>query len=779
MPFYYIALARRKPEADLTLEHSPVKSRGHMARQRTCWTIASAFGVAALLGCSSPSSLPSERAPKTAPRAAPAPVLVEKSASSSAAGGETVPQTRREERVEMIHGKRVADPYRWLEDGDSPEVKAWTLAQNRLTEGMLHAISGRTKLKTRLEQLLEIGQISLPTVRRTRTRASRYFYTRRTGKQNQPVLFSRDGLTGADRVLFDPNAVNASGTTALDWYAPARDGALVAYGISQGGSEESTLYVRDVQSGQDLGDVIPRTRAASVCWMPDGRRFFYSRYPAPGSVPKGEEKYHRRIFEHVLGQKPERDRLVFGAGHDMTDYPHCAISPNGRWLVIRVHQGWNKSELFIADTRAPKLTFTEVTANKPHLYDAVVRDDALYVLTNEGAPRYALYTVDPRRPERSAWRLTIPEHPARVLDGAEVIGGTILTTYLDQAVSRLERFDMQGKSLGAIDLPTLGTSDGFSGLEDGSEAFYNFESFAVPTRIQRLDLKTGGVSTWEKIEAGIGPAAYEVSASRARSKDGTWIPYLMVHARGANLKSGKNPTLLYGYGGFNVNLHPRFSRPNYAWLEQGGVYVQANLRGGGEFGEEWHRAGQLDKKQNVFDDFIAVSEQLIRRKVTAPERLAIFGRSNGGLLVAAAVTQRPELFAAAVSSVPLTDMVRYERFLIAKLWASEYGTAEKADEFASLLRYSPYHRVRDKTRYPAVLFTTAASDTRVDPLHARKMTAALQHATTASRPILLRTETEAGHGAGKPISKIADEFADIFAFTLWQLGVLAGPAQSE
>jgi prolyl oligopeptidase len=737
-----------------------------------------ALAALCALSCRGPSTLPSERGPGAPSRAAPAPVLFEKSPSSGH-GGEAVPPTRREERVDVIHGKRVADPYRWLENAENPEVQAWITAQNGLTEGTLHAIEGRAKIKRRLEELLEIGQISLPTVRRTRTGARRYFYTRRTGKQNQPVLFARSGLQGPDRVLFDPNALSAAGTTALDWYAPSRDGALVAYGTSQGGSEESTLYVRDVGSGRDLDDVIPRTRAASVCWMPDGRRFFYSRYPARGSVPKGEETYHRKIFEHVLGQNPERDRLVFGAGRAMTDYPHCVISPNGRWLVIRVHEGWNKSELFIADTRSAELTFTALTQNKAHLYDAVVRDDQLFVLTNEGAPRYSLYTVDPRRPERSAWRLTLPEHPVRVLDGVEVIGGQILATYLDQAVSRLERFDLHGKSLGAIELPTLGTSDGFSGLEDSTEAFYNFESFAVAPRIQRIDLQTGTLSTWEKVEAAVSSEAYEVDASRARSKDGTWIPYLAVHARGANLKSGKNPTLLYGYGGFNVNLQPRFSRPNYAWLEQGGVYVQANLRGGGEFGEAWHRAGQLDKKQNVFDDYIAVAEHLIRRKITAPERLAIFGRSNGGLLVAAAITQRPELFAAAVSSVPLTDMVRYERFLMAKLWASEYGSADNPQHFSWLLRYSPYHRVRDKTPYPAVLFTTAASDTRVDPLHARKMTAALQHATSSPRPVLLRTETEAGHGAGKPISKIADEFADIFAFTLWQLGVLAGPAQSE
>jgi len=735
---------------------------------------ASTCTLALLCGCGGAPHLPAEPASPATGRIAPAPILVEKSARA-----EPKPVTRRDDLVEVVHGKRVADPYRWLEAGDSPEVQSWVESQNRLTEQQIGAVAGRAKLKQRLEELLQVGQISLPVVRRSRTGTLRYFYTRRSGKQNQPVLLVRDGLAGKDRVLFDPNALNASGTTALDWYAPSRDGSRVAYGTSEGGSEESTLYLRDVATQRDAADVISRTRAASVCWTADGRRFFYSRYPALGSVPKGEEKYHRHIFEHVLGQNPERDRRVFGEGREMTDYPHCAISPNGRWLVIRVHEGWNKSELFIADTRAPKLTFSPLTENKAHLYDVVVRDDALYVLTNEGAPRYALYTVDPARPLRSAWRPTIPQHASSVLEGVEVIGSTILATYLEQAVSRLERFDLAGKSLGAIELPTLGTSDGFSGLEDGTDAFYNFESFAVPPRIQRIDLKTGALSTWEKVETNVGSEGYEVSANRARSKDGTQVPYLTVHRRGANLKSGENPTLLYGYGGFNVNLQPRFSRPNYAWLEQGGVYVQANLRGGGEFGEDWHRAGQLDKKQNVFDDYIAVAEHLLRRRVTSPSRLAIFGRSNGGLLVAAAVTQRPELFGAAVSSVPLTDMVRYERFLIAKLWASEYGSADKPREFEWLLRYSPYHRVREKTAYPAVLFTTAASDTRVDPLHARKMTAALQYASSSGKPILLRTETEAGHGAGKPISKVADEFADIFAFTLWQLGVLAGPTQSE
>ena len=733
-----------------------------MLRRHVLKILTLTSGVVAALACAT-AQLPPEPAPQPVVATDVVPILVETSAQRPKL------MTRRQELTETIHGHEIADPYRWLEASDNPEVDAWVEAQNARFRHDLDALPARIKLRARLEELLTIGEQSLPSVRRTKKGALRYFHTHREGHQNQPALYVRDGLGGADRTLLDPNVMSTDGTTSLDWYQPSNDGAVLAFGVSEGGSEESTLRLRDVATGKDLPDQITRARYSSVCWLPDGKRFYYSRFPAKGSVPDGEEKYHRTIFEHLVGRAADDDPVVFKA-KVFTDFPSCAISPNGRWLVMRVHQGWSKSSLFLADTTAAKLSWKELTLDAENVYDPLPLDDRIWVRTNEAAPRYAVYAIDPKAPERSHWKQVISEHSEDVLTDINVIGGELLVAYTHEVVSRLERFDLKGKSLGAVALPTLGTSNGFAGLHDDKQAFFDFESFVTPPSVRRLDLKTGVVSVWREVSANIPAGDFAVTARKARSKDGTLIPYLMVHKKDVSLESADNPTLLYGYGGFNVSLSPRFSRSTYAFLEQGGISVQANLRGGGEFGEAWHRAGQLEKKQNVFDDFIAVAEDLVKTKLTRPERLAIHGRSNGGLLVAAAVVQRPELFRAAVSGVPLTDMLRYHRFQIAKLWIPEYGSPEDPKQFEWLLGYSPYHHVTLGTEYPAVLLMTAESDTRVDPMHARKMAAALEYATRSSRPIYLRTETRAGHGAGKPISKVADEYADIFAFVLSELG---------
>jgi prolyl oligopeptidase len=731
------------------------------------WIRLAVLGCLAAAACTSPPPLPAETVSESTSRAPVARVIVENNEDPL-----QPVKTRREDRVDLVHGVEVPDPYRWLEKTDDAEVDAWVRAQNELLERSLARLPSMAAIESRLETLLEIGQVSLPAVRRTASGALRYFFTKREGQQDQPVLLVRDGVGGKDRVLVDPNAMSADKTTSLDWYAPSWDGSLIAYGTSEGGSEESTLRVRDVSTGKDLPDVITRARYSSVCWARGNKRFFYARFPAPGSVPPDEEKYHRRIYEHVLGNDPDRDPLVFGKGQPMTDFPSCTISPNGRWLVVRVHQGWSKSSLWLGDTTKPKLELVEITRDKEHLYDPTALDDVIYVRTNEGAPHYALWAVDPKNPGRERWKPVIREHASDVLGSFDAIGGQLFVSYLARAVSRLERFDTSGKSLGAIELPTIGTNDNFSGLPDGKEVFFDFESFAVPPSVRRMDLTTGKLEIWQEVTAPIRPGDFVVAPGKAKSRDGTEVPYLMVHAKRVSLTTGENPTLLYGYGGFNVSLQPRFSRTNFLFLERGGVYVQANLRGGGEFGEDWHRAGQLEKKQNVFDDFIAVAEDLIADKVTRADKLAIHGRSNGGLLVAAAVTQRPELFRAAVSGVPLTDMIRYQHFLIAKLWIPEFGSADDAQQFKWLWAYSPYHRVRPGTAYPAVLLTTGVSDTRVDPMHARKMAAALQHASSSGHPVLLRTELQAGHGAGKPIHKVLEEYTDVFGFVLWQLGML-------
>jgi prolyl oligopeptidase len=738
-------------------------SPGYFPSKRGLAWIAT-LGLVATAACSG--RLPAEAPARPATAPSPVPILVEQSTVNKP----PVP-TPRDNVVDVVHGRRIPDPYRWLEKDRDPAVQNWVREQNELTQSTLARVAERGAVHAELERLLQIGELSLPTVRRTKSDKLRYFYTRREGAENQPVLVVQDGLDGKPRALIDPNQVSRAGTVSLDWYFPSPDGALVAYGTSKNGSEQSTLFIRNVRTGKDLEDTITRTRYASVCWLPGDKRFFYSRFPAPGDVPRSEAAYHRKIYEHVLGRSAHDDPVVFGEGHKMTEFPSCAISPDGHWLVIRTAQGWSRSELFLADTRAKKLDFERITHGQHDVYDALPLDNAIYVRTNEGAPRYALYRADPRRPDRRHWKRVVAEHPTDVLRSFNVIGGQILIGYLRAGVSRLERFDQNGKSLGAVTLPTLGSSDGFTGLHSGREAFFNFESFVRPISVYRLDLKTGKQSSWRSVGAPIHADEFRVTRGEARSKDGTRVPYLMVSKNGLDLASGDNPTLLYGYGGFDVSLEPRFSKTNLLWLERGGVYVQANLRGGGEFGEAWHRAGQLSAKQNVFDDFYAVAENLIARKVTNSDKLAIYGRSNGGLLVAAAVTQRPKLFRAAVAGVPLTDMLRYDRFLIAKLWVPEYGAPENPNEFPFLYAYSPYHHVKRGTPYPAVLITTASSDTRVAPMHARKFAAALQYATSSDRPVLLWTETSAGHGAGKPISKVADEYTDMYTFLFWQLGV--------
>jgi prolyl oligopeptidase len=680
--------------------------------------------------------------------------------------------TRREDIRETLFGVEVKDPYRWLESDSDPEVTSWIERQNELLERTLDRLPGKPALEKRLTELLEIGSISLPHVKRSASGTLRLFYTRREGKQNHPILYVRDGLDGPERVLVDPNALGGDEhTTALDWYAPSEEGRYLAYGTSDHGTEDSVLKILDVEQGRELSDVIPQTRHASIAWLPGGRRFFYTRYPAPGSVPEGEERYHRKVYEHELGRRFADDPLVFGDGLDRTEFPNVNVSPDGRYLAVTVSRGWSESVVHLKDLRQPGSSFVRVSPEGKNLYSPLPLADALYVMTNEGAPRYRLFRVDPKAPARESWHELLPEHGQDVLSAFDVIGGELVVSYLHAGISRLERFDRSGKSKGAIPLPVVGASDGFSGLADDKTMFYAFESFAVPPAVRALDLGTGSDRLWQAVAAPIRADDFVVETAHAPSQDGTLVPYSLVRKKSLDATSGDNPTLLYGYGGFNINLLPRFSRSSYAFLERGGVYVQANARGGGELGESWHRGGQLENKQNTFDDFIAVAEDLIRRRLTRPERLAIHGRSNGGLLVAAAVTQRPELFRAAVAGVPLTDMVRYPQFLIAKLWVPEYGSPDDPAQFRALFAYSPYHRVRDDTDYPAVLVTTAESDTRVDPLHARKFVAALQRATRSGLPVLLRTERSAGHGAGMPVSKLVQEVTDIYAFLFDALGM--------
>jgi len=684
------------------------------------------------------------------------------------AAASAVPKAEKRPLEETLHGVKIVDNYRWLEDGQSPETQKWVEEEMAYTRGMLDPLPGRDAIHKRLTELLGIGSISQPQIG-----GKYYFYTRREGMQNQPIVYVREGVEGKDRVLLDVNQLAADGTIALDWYQPSENGKYLVYGTSPSGSEISTLHIIETKTGNALPDTIDRTRAASIAWTLDNSGFYYTRYPKKGDVPEGQEMYNRHVFYHELGTDPETDPPIFGEGRDPEDWPSVSLDNDGRFLLITVQQGWTKTELFLMDLKK-RTPPTRVTTGKNFIYSGSVYNGRLYIVTNEDAPRYRVFVAEAGDYERDNWKEIIPQTDA-VLQGAAVWGGKLFTQYEQNASSQLKIFDLDGTKLHDLMLPALGTVFGSDGKWNRDEIFYGFLSFTVPPTVYRYDLKSGTTSLWAKVDApSIDPAAYEVNQEWFHSKDGTRVPMFIVNKKGLK-KDGHNPTLLTAYGGFNVSLTPSFSRTAYLWMEHGGVYAVANLRGGAEFGEDWHRAGMLDKKQNVFDDMIAAAEHLIAEKYTDTDHLAIQGGSNGGLLMGAMITQRPDLFRAVVCQVPLLDMLRYQNFQIAKLWIPEYGSSDNPEQFKWLYAYSPYHHVKPGTEYPAILFMTADTDTRVDPMHAKKMAAEMQaeakNGASKTRPILLRIESKAGHGAGKPVTKQIEEFTDMYSFLFWQLGV--------
>ena len=664
---------------------------------------------------------------------------------------------------DVLHGETISDPYRWLEDGDSGETRVWTERQNAFTQAYLSAFPARERIRARLNELLAIGVLSVPTPAR-----GHYFYLRRDGMQNHPVLYWRKGASGEDKVAVDPNTLNPAGTTALDWFYPSLDGRLLAYGLSENGSEQSVLHLLEVESGRLLSDRIPRTRAASLAWVPDSAGFYYSRYPAVGELPPGEEHYHRAIYYHRLGSDPEADALVFQP-REKEFWPGVTLSPDGRWLLITVARTFDQTDLYVRDLAADT-PLVPVAENLPALFEGQIAHGRLFLRTNLEAPTYRLYQVSPERPERDSWREIVAPRPDAVLDSVAIARDRLALSYLERASSRLHLTDLEAQAGEEIVLPALGSLFGVNAEWDGEEIFYGFSSYTLPPSVYRIDLTTGTSELWKRVEADIDPFDYMVNQVGYRSRDGTLFSMFVVHRVGLPL-GGDNPTYLTGYGGFNISMTPAFSRSLLLWLEHGGVLAVPNIRGGGEYGESWHQAGILGSKQNSFDDFIGAAEYLIQERYTRPERLAAAGGSNGGLLVGAVLTQRPELFRAVLVQVPLLDMLRYHRFLIARLWIPEYGSADDAAQFRWLRDYSPYHRVQEGRAYPAVLLATAESDTRVDPMHARKMAARLQAASSADRPILLRLEARAGHGAGKPLSKVVDELTDSWTFVFSELGV--------
>lgn len=705
------------------------------------------------------------------------------------------PHVRREDVIEEFHGRKVVDPFRWLEQAESAETRAFVEAQNAYTEAVLGGIPtvNRSALRQRIEQLLTIGRAEPPQVGGTR-----FFYVRREGRQNQPVLYVREGVSGRDRVLIDLNALVPDGTVALDWFYPSPDGRFVAYGTSPNGSEISTLEIVEVvdagtaedkradkgspehASVRMLPEKIWRTRGASVAWLPDSSGFYYTRYPRPGDVPPGEEVYHRHVFLHKIGEPDNaqglKDTEIFGQGMHPEHWPSVKVSEDGRWLLVKVEQGWARTELFLKDLTKPQSEFSALASGKDFLYDGDFYGGDLYITTNEDAPRFRVMKVACTSPQRENWKEIIAESDA-VIEESQVIGRRLFLRCSRNAVSQLRIHGLDGVLIADVKLPAPGTIfASLGGNWDSELAFLGFTSFAIPPSVYQVTLD-GRVTPWAQVESGIGPEQYQAEQIWFQSRDGTRVPMFVVSRKGM-ARTGRTPTLLSGYGGFNVGRTPVFNRNTMLLLlEHGGIYADVQLRGGNEFGEAWHRAGMLEKKQNVFDDFIAAAEHLIAAGYTDPEHLAIQGGSNGGLLMGAAITQRPDLFRAAVSQVPLLDMLRYHHFQIARLWIPEYGSAENPEQFDYLYQYSPYHHVREAMKYPATLFMTAESDTRVDPMHAKKMAALMQSVAenhsgaNADRPILLRVDTRAGHGAGKPVTKLADDAVDFWSFVFWQLGI--------
>lgn len=682
------------------------------------------------------------------------------------------PKAKVEPVEDTVQGHKIVDRYRYLENPNDPDTKLYVERELSYTRSILDPLPGRDKINARLSQLLEIGTVGAPQMG-----GKYYFHTRREGNQNQPVLYVREGLNGAlndkDRILVDVNKMSSDGTVALDWWFASDDGKYIAYGISQSGSEESTLHIVESATGKVLPDTIDRTRFASVAWMKDSSAFYYTRHPRKGEVPDGEEVYHVKVFYHKIGSDPAKDPLIFGEGRNPQDIPNVSLSEDDRWLLIDVGEGWTKSEMYLQDLQS-KNPPLEITTGKDFLYGVDFFEGKLYITTNEDAPHYRVFVADAVNPKRENWKEIIPQSDA-VLQNASVTGGKLLAQYEHNATSELKLFGLDGKKLTDVPLPAIGNVFSASGRYDRNEIFYGFQSFTVPPSIYRVDLTDVKSALWAKVDApSIDGSAYEVQQVWYTSKDGTKVPMFIVSKKGIE-KNGKNPTLLTGYGGFNISMTPAFSRSMYLWMEHGGVYAVANLRGGSEFGEDWHRAGMLEKKQNVFDDFIAAGEYLIAQKYTDSDHLAIQGGSNGGLLMGAMITQRPDLFRAVVCQVPLLDMLRYQNFQIAKLWIPEYGSAEDAKQFDWLYAYSPYHHVKPGVEYPAILFMTGDTDTRVDPMHAKKMAALMQseakNGDSKDKPILLRIETKAGHGQGKPVAKQIEESTDMYSFLFWQLGM--------
>ncbi len=674
------------------------------------------------------------------------------------------PVTKQTEVRDSYHGIEVADPYRWLEDTESAETEAWVTAQNDVTQAYLKSLPQRDAMRHRLEKLWNYERYTIP-----RRRGDRYFYSHNDGLQNQSILYKADSLSAERQVLIDPNKLSDDGTVALAGTVITRDGSLVAYGLADGGSDWRTWKVRDVATGNDLEDVIDWVKFSSVAWLPDNSGFFYARYDEPdaGSELTGTNE-NQRLHFHRLGTDQSKDPLIL----QRPDHPKWGFSPvvtdDGRYLVIQNWKGSEpKSQVFVKDLRDADSEVTPLITGFDFEYDFIASvDDTMYFLTDHQAPRRRVIAVDVTSPEREHWKQVIGES-SDVIESVSLFGETFYVDALRDARSHVSRYAIDGSPIGDFDLPGVGTVSGFGGRQDATETFFRFTNYVTPGAIYRVDLTETSpdkaTSLWRQSEIDMDLDAFITEQVFCESKDGTKIPIIITRRKDSQL-DGTNQTLLYAYGGFNVSLTPLFSPANAAWVDAGGIYAVANLRGGGEYGREWHESGMRLNKQNVFDDFIASAEHLIDAGYTTSSRLGIRGGSNGGLLVGAVMTQRPDLFGACLPAVGVLDMLRYHKFTIGWAWVTEYGSSDEADQIENLLSYSPLHNLKPGTCYPATLITTADRDDRVVPGHSFKFAAALQAAQGCDHPTLIRIETRAGHGAGTPVSKQIDQYADLWAF---------------
>src|SRR5215212_2981130 len=671
----------------------------------------------------------------------------------------TYPVARKGDQTDDYHGMKVADPYRWLEDLDSPETRAWVEAENKLTFGFLGSIPQRTAIKDRLTKLWNYEKYGIPF-----REGKRYFYTRNSGLQNQAVLYTVTSLDAQPRMVLDPNTLSPDGTVAVSGLQVSPDGKLLAYSLSASGSDWQEWKVRDVETSKDLSDHLTWVKFSGVSWTRDGKGFFYSRYDEPKADALKATNYFQKVYYHKLGTPQSEDVLVYEQPDQKDWLFGGTVTEDGNYLIITIYQGTDvKSRVYYKDLKAKEAPVVKLLDEFDAAYSFVGNEGTrFWFQTDLKAPRGKVIEVDVSKPERGNWKVVVPEGK-ETLQATTFVNEKFVLNYLKDAYTQVKIYDTAGKLANEVAFPGIGSAEGFGGKATDKETFYSFTGFTTPTTIYRYDMTTGKSTVFRQPTVAFNPADFETKQVFYTSKDGTKVPMFITHKKGLKL-DGSNPTYLYAYGGFNISLTPAFSVGNLVWMERGGVYAQPNLRGGGEYGEDWHQAGMKLKKQNVFDDFIAAAEWLIANKYTSTPKLALGGGSNGGLLVGAALTQRPDLFGAAIPAVGVMDMLRFQKFTIGWAWVSDYGSSDNAEEFKALYAYSPLHNIKPGTSYPPTLITTADHDDRVWPGHSFKFAAALQAAQAGTAPVLIRIETKAGHGAGKPTTKIIEELADRWAF---------------